>query len=218
VEQADIDQMNAPGGCAGGSPYATPLLGAFNRDGNFLESILSPNQLQADGNLFDGHEASLRLDYNLSQNNRFFSEFNWFRSADKYAGSTLRGFTNPSTFTRPNFQVSFVHTFSSTLLNEFRAGYLLDTSIGTVPLPGVPGVVPHDIIMGFGNGPTAGAIIRESTYDYSDLISFTHRKHSLRAGAELRRNLENSDAGSGRPIYEFFNFEVVLIQIFHFVN
>jgi hypothetical protein len=33
VEQADIDQMNSPedkGGCPGGSPYATPLLGAFN--------------------------------------------------------------------------------------------------------------------------------------------------------------------------------------------
>jgi outer membrane receptor protein involved in Fe transport len=37
------------------------------------------------------------------------------------------------------------------------------------------------------------------------MVSFTHRKHSLRAGAELRRNLENSDAGSGRPIYEFFD-------------
>jgi hypothetical protein len=203
VEQADIDQMNSS--CAGGSPYATPSAGAFNRDTNFLESIISPNQRQADGNLYDGHEASLRLDYNLNQNNRFFSEFNWFRSADKYAGNTLRGFTNPVTFTRPNFQVSFIHTFSPTLLNEFRAGYLLDAGVGTVPLPGVPGVFPHDSIMGFGNGPTAGAIIRESTYDYSDLISFTHRKHSLRAGAELRRDYENSDAGSGRPICDFFD-------------
>ncbi len=207
VEQGDIDQMNsiAGSGCPGGSPYATPLPGAFNRDSNFLESIISSNQFQADGNLFDGHDASLRLDYNLSQNNRFFSEFNWARSGDKYAGNTLRGFTNPFTFNRTNFQVSFIHSFSPNLLNEFRAGYLLDGSVGTVPLPGVPGVVPHDIIMGFGNGPTAGAIIRESTYDYSDLISFTHRKHNLRAGAELRRNLENSDAGSGRPIYDFFD-------------
>lgn len=207
VEQADIDQMNSTdgSGCRGGSPYTTPAPGAFDRDTYFLESINSPNQRQADGNLFDGHEASLRLDYNLSQNNRFFSEFNWFRSADLYAGNTVRGFSNPLTFTRPNFQVSFIHTFSPTLLNEFHAGYLLDASVGTVPLPGVPGAFPNDIIMGFGNGPTAGAIIRESTYDYSDLISFTHRKHNLRAGAELRRNLENSDAGSGRPIYQFFD-------------
>jgi hypothetical protein len=116
VEQADIDQMNSidGSGCPGGSPYATPLPGAFNRDTNFLETIISPNQFQADGNLFDGNEASLRLDYNLSQNNRFFSEFNWFRSADKYAGNTLRGFTNPFTYTRPKFQVSFSLTFRPT--------------------------------------------------------------------------------------------------------
>jgi outer membrane receptor protein involved in Fe transport len=203
VEQADIDQMNIS--CLGGSPYTVPSSGAFNRDSNFLESVISPNQFQADGNLFDGHEASLRLDYNLSQNNRFFSEFNWARSGDKYAGNTVRGFTNPFTFTRPNFQISFIHTFSPALLNEFRGGYLFDGGVGTVPLPGVPGVVPHDVIMGFGNRPTAGAVIRETTYNYSDLVSFTHRKHSLRAGAELRRNYENSDAGSGRPIYDFFD-------------
>jgi Carboxypeptidase regulatory-like domain/TonB-dependent Receptor Plug Domain/TonB dependent receptor len=208
VEQLDIDEMNGvpeEGGCPGGSPYPTPALGAFNRDSNFLETIISPNQFQADGNLFDGNEASLRLDYNLGRDDRFFSEFNWARSGDKYAGNTVRGFTNPFTFTRPNFQVSLIHTFSPTLLNELRAGYLLDGSVGTVPLPGVPGVILDDIIMGFGDGATAGQIIRESTYNYSDLISFTHRKHSLRAGAELRRNLENSNVDSGRPIYEFFD-------------
>jgi hypothetical protein len=48
VEQADIDQMNSidGSGCPGGSPYATPLSGAFNRDGNFLETVISPNQLR----------------------------------------------------------------------------------------------------------------------------------------------------------------------------
>ena len=64
VEQADIDQMNSPGACPGGSPYAAPLLGAFNRDGNFLETVLNPNKSQSGGDLFDGNEASLRLDYN----------------------------------------------------------------------------------------------------------------------------------------------------------
>ena len=61
VEQADIDQMNSPevpGGCPGGSPYATPLAGTFNRDSNFLETMIDPTQSQADGNLFNGNEAS----------------------------------------------------------------------------------------------------------------------------------------------------------------
>ncbi len=58
VEQADIDQMNSledKGGCPGGSPYSTPALGAFNRDSNFYDVTINPNQFQSDGNLFDGN-------------------------------------------------------------------------------------------------------------------------------------------------------------------
>jgi hypothetical protein len=207
VEQADIDQMNSPEeGCQGGSPYAAPVLGAFNRDSNFYDVTIDPNQFQADGNLFDGKEASLRLDYNHSQNNRFFSHFNWARSGDRYNhANVLRGFTNPSTLTTPNFQVSFIRTFSPTSLNEFQAGYALNASVTTVPLPGVPGIILDDAILGFGNGGPAGQIFRETTYNYSDLVSITHGKHNLRTGGELRRNLENSDLNAGRPDYEFFD-------------
>lgn len=209
VEQADIDQMNSPedmGGCPGGSPYSTPALGAFNRDSNFYDVTINPNQFQSDGNLFDGTEASLRLDYNLSQNNRFFSQFNWARARDRYNhADALRGFTNPSSLTTPNFQVSFVHAFRPTFLNEFQAGYLLNSSVTAVPLPGVPGVILDDGVLGFGDGGPAGQIFRETTYNYSDLISITHGKHNLRAGGELRRNFENSDLNAGRPEYEFFD-------------
>ena len=209
VEQADIDQMNLSeeqGGCPGGSPYATAAPGTFDRDSNFYDVTINPNQFQMDGNLFDGTEASLRLDYNRSQNNRFFSQFNWARSGDRYnSENALRGFTNPSTLTTPNFQLSFIHTFSPTFLNEFQAGYVLNGSVLTVPLPGVPGVVLDDGILGFGDGGAGGQIYRETTYTFSDLVTITHGKHNLRAGGELRRNLENSDLNAGRPDYEFFD-------------
>ncbi|MBZ5722899.1 MAG: carboxypeptidase regulatory-like domain-containing protein [Acidobacteriia bacterium] len=205
VEQADIDQMNSPGGCPGGSPYATPRTGAFNRDSDYLDGLIFPNKFQGDGNLFDGNEASLRLDYNLSRSNRFFSEFNWARSGDHYAGGTPRGFITPSTVTTPNFQVSFIHTFSPTLLNEFRGGYALNGTGATVQLSGVPGIALDDGILGFGASNAGGQIFRENTYNYSDLVSITHGRHNLRAGGELRRNLENSDLNSGRPVYSFFD-------------
>jgi hypothetical protein len=102
VEQADIDQMNS--NCAGGSPYAAPLTGAFNRDANFIQRVINPNNSQTDGDLFNGNEASLRADYYFNSNNRFFSQFNWAQSEDSYSSATsARGFTNPSTFTTPNF-------------------------------------------------------------------------------------------------------------------
>jgi len=208
VEQAEIDQMNSSekqGGCQGGSPFAMPLSGMFNRDSNFLETMIDPNQFQEDGNLFNGNEASVRLDYNLRQNDRLFSEFNWARSGDKYAGTSLRGFKNPTMLTAPNFQISFIHTFSPTLLSEFRAGYEQNNGMAGVSLPGVPALYLDDGNLGFGTGKGLPQSTREHIFNYSELISITQGKHNLRAGVELRRNLENSDIEAGRPAYEFFD-------------
>jgi hypothetical protein len=62
VEQRDINQMNRD--CLGGSPFAVPQRGAFNRDDTFLEEAISVNNSQEEGSLFNGNEASLRLDFN----------------------------------------------------------------------------------------------------------------------------------------------------------
>ena len=207
VEQADIDQMNAQGGCPGGSPYTSPSTGAFDRDSNFLESVLDPGNSQLDGNLFNGNEASLRMDYNVDQNNRFFAQFNWARSTDKYTNSPAasRGFLNPSTLTTPNFQLSFIHTFTPNLLNEFRSGYAQNGNTTKAGLPGVPSLNFDDGTLGFGAYGGYPVSFRENIYSYADLVSITHGKHNLKAAGELRRNIENSDWDAGRPSYYFFD-------------
>ena len=207
VEQADIDQMNG-GGCPGGSPYSSPQPGAFNRDGSFLVNVLNSGNSQVDQNLFDGNEASLRLDYNFSQNDRFFTQFNWARSRDKFYASpnVLRGFLNPSTTTTPNFQFSYIHIFTPTVLNEFRAGYAENGGpVVTAALPGVPFIGFDDTTLGFGSYNGYPQTFRENIYNYTDLVSITHGKHSLKAGGEFRRNIENSDWDAGRPSYYFFD-------------
>jgi hypothetical protein len=207
VEQADIDLMNSPrGNCAGGSPYAAPMSGSFNRDASFVETVLDPHKSQSGEGLFDGNEASLRLDYNLGHTDRIFTQSNWARSSDKYSSvNDLRGFGSPLTLTTPNFQISIIHTFRPTLLNEFRAGYALNESVNTVPLPGVPLIVPDDILTGFGADEGVPLNSRENIYNYSDLISLNHGKHDIKAGLEVERNIENSDVNAGRPGYEFFD-------------
>ena len=204
VEQADIDRMNA--NCAGGSPYTAPLTGAFNRDAGFIQKVIDPNNSQEDANLFNGNEASIRMDYDLNADNRFFSQFNWAQSRDSYSSATdLRGFTNPSTVTTPNFQFSFIHTFTPAFLNEFRMGYALNGSAITVPLPGVPSIIFDDDISGFGTGKGFPQNFREDIYNYNDVLSVARGKHNLKAGIELRRNIENSDFNAGRPEYSFFD-------------
>ena len=59
-----MNRAPAQGGCRGGSPFASPQAGAFNRDDTFLEQAISVNKSQVEGNLFNGNEASLRLDFN----------------------------------------------------------------------------------------------------------------------------------------------------------
>jgi hypothetical protein len=206
VEQADIKKMNG-GTCPGGSPYSSPQTGAFDRDGSFLVNVLNSGNSQVDQNLFDGNEASIRLDYNLSQNDRFFTQFNWARSRDKFYISphAPRGFQNPSTTTTPNFQFSYIHVFTPTILNEFRAGYAENGFAVTAGLPGVPSIGFDDGTLGFGSYNGYPLTFRENIYNYTDLVSITRGKHSLKAGAELRRNIENSDWNAGRPSYYFFD-------------
>ena len=56
-------------------------------------------QTQSIGNLFNGNEASARLDYNWNASNRIFAQFNWFHSTDHLVLATrlaLVASTNPS--------------------------------------------------------------------------------------------------------------------------
>ena len=208
VEQADIDYMNQPANCPGGSPYSNPVAGAFGRDLPFLVNVLDLGKAQVDENLFNGNEASIRLDYNFSSNDRLFGQLNWSRAADQFASgnpSQLRGFYSPSTTTTPNFQFSYIHTFTPTLLNEFRAGYAGNLSSAQAALPGVPDIEFDDGTAGFGAYNGYPQTFHENIYNYVDLISVSHGKHSLKGGAEIRRNIENSNWDVGRPSYTFFD-------------
>jgi outer membrane receptor protein involved in Fe transport len=208
VEQADIDYMNQPNNCASGSPYSTPVAGAFGRDLPFLVNVLNVGKSQVSENLFNGNEVSIRLDYNLSSDDRLFGQLNWSKAADQFYGGDprqLRGFYNPSTTTTPNFQFSYIHTFTPTLLNEFRAGYAGNDSSVQAGLPGVPSILFDDGSVGFGAYNGYPNIFHENIYNYVDLVSLSQGKHSLKGGAEIRRNIENSNFDVGRPSYIFFD-------------
>jgi len=194
--------------------------GTFPRTGvPFENDTISFNGSQnqnnvAEGNLFNGWEGSVRLDYNFSQNDRLFTQLNWNRLPDKFgfpntvSNSNGRGaaFLNPTVAKFPNGQISYIHTFSPAVLNEFRAGYALniagDVSVAT---PGVPDLRFDDGTMGFGSYAGYPQVFHENIYSYSDMVSISHGKHSMKAGVDLRRNIENSEFNVARPSYYFFD-------------
>jgi hypothetical protein len=192
-------------GC--GSPL--PLqVGTFDRTLNFEDTTVSVFQQQTQGNLFNGNEASLRLDYNPGQKDRIFTQFNWEKTTDKFGPGlpdSARGFTNPQKIILPNFQISFVHTFTPSFLNEFRAGYVGNINLINTNLPGVPLVGMDDTTMGFGSYNGYPQFFKENVYTYSDMVSVSHGAHSIKAGVDFRRNIENSEFNVGRPSYYFFD-------------
>jgi outer membrane receptor protein involved in Fe transport len=185
--------------------------GTIARNVSIQESSVATfgTQTQTLGNLFNGNEASLRVDYNWNANNRFYINYNYLRETDKYGPSNIaatRGFTNPSHGNFPAGTLSFVHTFSPTILNEFRAGYLQNTLDTSVSLGGVPQIhFSNTSQVGFGSYNGYPQNFKENVYTYSDMVSIGHGNHNMKAGVDFRRNIENSEFNVGRSSYYFYD-------------
>jgi outer membrane receptor for ferrienterochelin and colicin len=162
----------------------------------------------ANANLFNGNEASLRLDYNWNSNNRFFLQYNYNRQTDKFGpcnASCTRGFSNPSRSNFPQGSLSFVHTFTPTILNEVRLGYLQNNTVISVNKGGVPAIGFSDGGAGFGSYNGYPQSFKENIYTYADMLSISHGNHNMKIGADFRRNIENSEFNVARPSYYFYD-------------
>ena len=207
ITAQDIADMNAAG-CPD-TPTST-LQGTLNRTVSIQESSVATfkSQTQTLGNLFNGNEASLRLDYNWNASNRFFLQYNYNRQTDKYGAcnaACTRGFANPLRNNFPQGSLSYVHTFSPSVLNELRLGYLQNNTKITPNVPGVPAIGFADGTSGFGSYNGYPQSFKENIYTYSDLVSISHRNHSIKIGADFRRNIENSEFNVARPSYYFYD-------------
>jgi hypothetical protein len=158
-------------------------------------------------NLFHGNEASLRLDYNWNVNNRLNANYNYVRTTDKDGPcadpACTRGFLNPFIGRTPNGQISYVHTFSPTFLNEFRAGYTQNVTLVQTAQGGVPSTSFDDGSAAFGSYNGYPQFFKENIYTYSDMVSVSHGSHNLKIGVDVRRNIENSQFNVARPSYYF---------------
>ena len=194
------------------NPCSSPLplqSGTFNRSDPFMYQVNALFKQQTKDNLFNGNETSLRLDFNPNDKNRFAAQFNWIRQTDPFGpgqNSSGRGFYNPTKIQDPNGQLSWIHTFSPSLLNEARIGYLQNYNpFNDVNLPGVPFIGYDTGSMGFGSYNGYPQLFKEHIYTYSDMVSINHGNHNIKIGADFRRNLENSVFDISRPSYYFFD-------------
>jgi outer membrane receptor for ferrienterochelin and colicin len=209
VSAADQTAM-ASAGCVN-IPGTTPGgVGTLDRSAFIQESSVATfgTQTQNLGNLFNGNEASLRIDYNWNTNNRFYINYNYNRQTDSFGpctASCTRGFANPIRNNFPAASLSFVHTFSPSILNEFRAGYLQNNTNISVNKGGVPRINFADGTASFGSYNGYPQAFKENVYTYSDMVSISHGNHSMKVGVDFRRNIENSEFNVARPSYYFYD-------------
>jgi hypothetical protein len=199
-----------------GAVCSTPLTaqaGTIGRDHvtgvsglNFQESSIATSSSRSQGNFFNGRRMSGRLDYNWNTNNRLSANFQWQRDSDEFGPCSPacdRGFSNPQIIRSPNAQFSFTHTFSPTILNEFKAGYVQNVNLIGTNKPGVPLIAFDDGSLGFGSYNGYPQYFRENIYSYSDMVSLSHGNHNMKIGADVRRNIENSQFSVARGSYYF---------------
>ena len=90
--------------------------------------------------------------------------------------------------------VTWTHTLSPTVLNQFKIGYVRRTANFTNPgtdgLPEFFSIDPTAISLGSGTG--IPQFFTENEFQYKDDVSMTHGKHQMKFGAEYRRTRNGS--------------------------
>jgi hypothetical protein len=159
---------------------------------------------------YNGDQFTVKMDYQ-GQNNRMFGRFYYLQQKNPNVNPTSlagpRGFVAPSTNSYPHAAYAFVHSFSPFVVNEFDAGFTRN-QLSDIPNPSQFGVPEIDFDTG---EPSFGAyngypqFFNENVFNFKDMVVITKGNHSLKVGAEFKRNYENSEFNVGRPDYAVFD-------------
>jgi len=209
-EQAQIQtNINTVDGCAGMTAPGVQA-GAIGRSVGMLGLANTKFPTRSQGVFYNGDQFVGRIDYQGDKNRIFGRAFHSLQkepNLDTGITSSVRGSVVESTRSYPNIAFGFVRSLSPTIVNEFRAGYTRG-QLSAAPAAsefGVPNALfdTGEVTFGAYNGYPQFFI--ENVYNYSDMVGIVAGKHSLKFGAEVKRNLENSEFNVGRPSYYFFD-------------
>ena len=172
------------------------------------------------------------MDHAFTSNNNFFVRFSQSNQTTPQPGA-FDGFIGGSNTSVPRYSSDRPERHPRLLaavVNEFRAGYTrhngsrlvegmddgvkfaIDNNIALFPFPvkGFPGIAFNFSGQGTGStqfdgwGGGANDLNYENRFHYADTISITRGKHSLKTGADFRRN--RFDNLRGNPFFGQFIF------------
>ena len=211
-----------------GSPLTTPL-GTHDLSwqsvtnpgvGSGLDGIADiANFVTAGQATSDSAQYNGRLDFNLRDSDRLAFAIYYVPQSSTFLNGPARGY-NFFHHSQVNeaYSVIWNHTFSPTMVNEFRvnaAGWRWNEITSN---PQQPVGLPQDNIDQIGNlgqsgnnpiqhfGASIGSILKQWTYTFKDVATKVHGRHTIKFGGEITRLFYlNECTGCGVPGYNFFN-------------
>ncbi len=187
-----LDQMVAiPAAC---NVIPTPVGCEYNGDPNFVViPARLPTTLRED-------TGSVRLDYNMSERDRFMFRYNINDSLTNYTFGLNEGQVSPQKLRTQLGKFDYTHTFGPTLLNEFSLAidrFFSDTNSDTprntvagTPLVGWGGFFKD---LGSLPGPnTFNQVTPFTIYELFDTVTKSARSHQLKFGTQIRLNRLNT--------------------------
>jgi outer membrane receptor protein involved in Fe transport len=154
----------------------------------------------------DANQFSIRMDQELSRNQRLFGRYIYDRNiADDLQTIVRDGFNQPVDQTGNNATVGHTWIVSNTTVNEVRFGFSRRNRGLLANNEGVPNINFDDGVISFGNLPTNPAVFIQNTFHWVDTVAMTRGDHALKFGGEYRYIQDNSDFAVRRPGISFFN-------------
>jgi Carboxypeptidase regulatory-like domain/TonB dependent receptor len=154
----------------------------------------------------DANQFSIRMDQELSQNQRLFGRYIYDRNiADDLQDIVRDGFNQPVDQTGNNVTVGHTWIASNTTVNEVRFGFSRRNRGLQANNEGAPNINFDDGVISFGNLPTNPAVFIQNTFHWVDTVAMTRGDHALKFGGEYRYIQDNSDFAVKRPGISFFN-------------
>ena len=151
---------------------------------------------QSNSTPINQYRFSLKFDQNFSSKDRLSATYLLENVVGYYplgGGVGLFGVPENNPNRAQTLGVTWTHTISPTVLNQFKIGYVRHTSDDIPQGIGTPELFAIDATAGsLGAYDGLPQYFTENEFQYKDDISITHGKHQMKFGAEYRRTRNGS--------------------------
>jgi len=209
------------------SPVAANLFASNKYPHAQVDTAVADNFSGGVGNQLNNNQGDLKIDYNLSQNDHISGRYSQFHVSNPFTQTfTLGARANPDFSEQPgqNLSVSWTHSFSPSLLNDFRVGInhvrfssgFSDLGLGNfsqgLGIAGGNAQAPGLLALNFANAglnlgtPDIEQHFGDGTLQFSEGVIWTRGQHIIHAGFQYWRMRENSAYSGNDGVLGSLNF------------